>query len=182
MYLWTWINFSLDTNIDVKIGCLGSKPRFVETNFRPRQICSHHKSTTSREKNKIGKLGNRTVVKNVSPTVMDCWLALTPLCRGAELEVKASAETHLPRLMTPRGIPVGVLKAGSSFSPSSSTLSLNTWQRQINKPISPSDRSFSQLVKSSSVRRSIHLSIYKTLKPFSSESAVYGMRAINYHS
>lgn len=159
MYLWTWINFSLDTNIDVKIGCLGSKPRFVETNFRPGQICSHHKSTTSREKNKIGKLGNRTVVKHVFPTVMDCWLALTPLCRGAELEVKASAETHLPRLMTPRGIPVGVLKAGSSFSPSSSTLSLNTWQRQINKPISPSDRSFSQLVKSSSVRRSIYLYI-----------------------
>lgn len=46
---------------------------------------------------------------------------------GGRLEVKAGAETHLPRLMTPRGIPVGVLKAGSSFSPSSITLFLKTW-------------------------------------------------------
>ncbi len=47
---------------------------------------------------------------------------------GGQLEVSAGAETHLPRLMTPRGIPVGVLKAGSSFSPSSMTLFLNTWK------------------------------------------------------
>lgn len=44
--------------------------------------------------------------------------------------MKAGAETHLPRLMTPRGIPVGVLKAGSSFSPSSNTLLLNTWKEK----------------------------------------------------
>lgn len=49
---------------------------------------------------------------------------------GGQLEVKAGAETHLPRLMTPRGIPVGVLKAGSSFSPSSNTLFLNTWKEK----------------------------------------------------
>lgn len=41
--------------------------------------------------------------------------------------------THLPRLMTPRGIPVGVLKAGSSFSPSSNTLSLNNWREKNTK-------------------------------------------------
>lgn len=55
-----------------------------------------------------------------------------------QLEVKAAAETHLPRLMTPRGIPVGVLKAGSSFSPSSITLLLNNWKEntgwQLIKP------------------------------------------------
>lgn len=67
-----WKRLVSDRCKDVKIGCLGSKPRFVETNFRPRQICSHHKSTTSREKNKFVKSGNRTVVKNVFPTVMDC--------------------------------------------------------------------------------------------------------------
>ena len=44
--------------------------------------------------------------------------------------MKAGAETHLPKLMTPRGIPVGVLKAGSSFSPSSNTLLLNTWKEK----------------------------------------------------
>lgn len=38
--------------------------------------------------------------------------------------------TYLPRLMTPRGIPVGVLNAGSSFSPSSRTFCLNTWETQ----------------------------------------------------
>lgn len=47
--------------------------------------------------------------------------------------MKAGAETHLPRLMTPRGIPVGVLKAGSSFSPSSNTLLLNTWKEKNKK-------------------------------------------------
>lgn len=52
---------------------------------------------------------------------------------GGQLEVKAGAETHLPRLMTPRGIPVGVLKAGSSFSPSSNTLFLNNWKEKGKK-------------------------------------------------
>lgn len=45
-----------------------------------------------------------------------------------QLDAMTCAETHLPRLMTPRGIPVGVLKAGSSFSPSSTTLFLNNWR------------------------------------------------------
>lgn len=36
------------------------------------------------------------------------------------------AATHLPRLMTPRGMPVGVLKAGKSLSPSSNTFLLKT--------------------------------------------------------
>lgn len=62
-----WKRLVSDSCKDVKIGCLGSKPRFVETNFRAGQLCSHHKSTTSREKNKIGKLGNGAVVKNVFP-------------------------------------------------------------------------------------------------------------------
>lgn len=47
--------------------------------------------------------------------------------------MKAGPETHLPRLMTPRGIPVGVLKAGSSFSPSSITLFLNNCKENTEK-------------------------------------------------
>lgn len=43
-----------------------------------------------------------------------------------QLEVRTGVKTHLPRLMTPLGIPVGVLKAGSSFSPSSTALFLNS--------------------------------------------------------
>lgn len=45
-----------------------------------------------------------------------------------QLDAMICAETHLPRLMTPRGIPVGVLKAGNSFSPSSTALFLNNWR------------------------------------------------------
>lgn len=50
------------------------------------------------------------------------------LSRVGGAQVNAAAEAHLPRLMTPRGIPVGVLKAGSSFSPNSNTLDLKTWK------------------------------------------------------
>lgn len=46
------------------------------------------------------------------------------------MEVKVGVETHLPRLMTPRGIPVGVLKAGRSFSPSSKALLLKSWKER----------------------------------------------------